>query len=272
MNCTKCGTSVPEGTKFCPNCGTNTTIATVTKVTTHKTKSQGIPKNMLFLIIAVIAIIIIVITAVLLSGGSRKAPADMSVKDAIAQGYPVVCQLNGIVDGMPRNFDVFFDDGKYASYNRDTENAIVIFNGTHEYAYDAFEGTWGDFTEDTAYLGLLDPVRFYEGYVELVDYGGIDIACKYVSEIKNEAFVLPAGANLVTSEGPDMSELDELEAIVEKLESLPDEIGFEFEMKEDYEDLSILEPYLSAEEIEFLKTALKDHWEDYSEDYWGDDY
>ncbi|HPF29112.1 MAG TPA: DUF2116 family Zn-ribbon domain-containing protein [Lachnospiraceae bacterium] len=61
MNCTNCGTPIPEQSEFCPNCGNQC-----------MTKKKGQSKKILFIVIGVVAVVVVVVLCAILLGGNMK--------------------------------------------------------------------------------------------------------------------------------------------------------------------------------------------------------
>jgi len=91
MFCTKCGSEVKEGLKFCPSCGNQMGTANVSKEKTKKSNDGAKSKKPVFLIIGVVAVLVIVfgIIKVLGSAGGNKVAkyTGSEFTDAIPSDY-----------------------------------------------------------------------------------------------------------------------------------------------------------------------------------------
>lgn len=206
MNCSKCGAKNSDSENFCSSCGSRlaaqpsekTTAKSPPAISATATTSPSAAattrsSNTTFLLLAALIVIsgIVIVSLIFLSGPKTHDPGpfvapNIPIDQAIEQGYPVICRTEGVVDGMPRNYNVYLHSPKYATENRDSGNLFYIYDGQVQYS-------WPYYMDDPSWEADYDPymletpLEFLNGYREL----GIKVDCQIVERIPDSKFAAP---------------------------------------------------------------------------------
>lgn len=242
VTCPNCGTKNLEDETFCAKCGVRMAsqaapmaVKTALVVTqpVAANKPAGTPKDMrkLYLIIVAAVVILAVLAVYFMTRSSWKAP-DIPISQAIAQGYPVICEVRGSIDGIPRNYDIYLKSPKYAAYAIDANGAFLLYNGAKYYTrsllnlqmppagctseeclaehFRSMYDTTAPFRDCSSQPVQSDLNEFIDGYKKMKGSAGerANVTCKIVQGIDDNKFELPAG---VVPQACDMERLEDID-------------------------------------------------------------
>ncbi len=243
VTCPKCGAKNLEGETFCAKCGVRMvsqaatvaakTALVVTQPVAAPNRPAGTPKDMrkLYLIIVAAVVILAVLTVYFMTRSSWKAP-DIPISQAIAQGYQVICEVRGSIDGIPRNYDIYLKSPKYAAYAIDANGAFLLYNGAKYYTrsllnlqmppagctseeclaehFRSMYDTTAPFRDCSSHPVQSDLNEFIEGYKRMKGSAGerANVTCRIVQGIDDSKFELPGG---VVPKACDMEGLEDID-------------------------------------------------------------
>jgi hypothetical protein len=197
MNCSKCGTGNPEGENFCMQCGASLKLPSSgvpqnqapSAINPGATIPAGSSKTKFIIIAAVACILLIVAIALLLSG---PLIPDIPIDQAIAEGYPVICEVRGVVDGMPRNYNVYIQSPRYSAELSETNQLFAFFDGSTNYHYTFYSDAPEWFADHDPFF-IETPLEFLQGYRDMEGSMGerASVECRIVEYIPNEKFTAP---------------------------------------------------------------------------------
>lgn len=181
MYCVKCGTKLPEGAKFCPDCGVAVSGTSAHGTEAEKEKGKRFGKRSAALVGGVIAVIAVLGIIGSLSGENRNDAASDDRPESGASAFP---------DGS----DTYHDDKRpkepeLVSEAIQVENVIEVpKNAVPELAawsnLTAFSDKVITKSDKTAKYDLLDGVKIIEEYVAMLEANGFTLVDEYYFSYK----------------------------------------------------------------------------------------